>query len=95
MEFGRAYPIFIIVYLPRCLAHGRYLINTYLIVFLNFFKNHFWMYLLASISYHSYYLEYIQYPVTKHNGKEYEKVYNNHFAVQQKLIQHGKSTILQ
>ena len=40
---------------------------------------------------------YIQYPVIDHNGKEYEKeyVYLNHFAVQQKLAQHRKSTILQ
>ena len=46
---------------------------------------------------------YIQYSVTNHNGKECEKeyiiyiyVYNlSHFAVQQKLTQHCKSTILQ
>ena len=42
---------------------------------------------------------YIQYPVINHNGKEYEKeyiyIYNNHFAVQQKLTQHCKSPILQ
>ena len=41
---------------------------------------------------------YIQYPVTNHNGKEYEKkmyVWLNHFAVYQKLTQHCKSTILQ
>ena len=42
---------------------------------------------------------YIQYPVINHNGKEYEKehiyVELNHFAVQQKLTQHRKSTILQ
>ena len=40
-----------------------------------------------------------QYPVINHNGKEYEKEYiyvkRNHFAVQQKLTQHYKSTILQ
>ena len=42
---------------------------------------------------------YIQYPVINHNGKEYEKEYIrvqlSHFAVQQKLTQHCKSTILQ
>ena len=40
---------------------------------------------------------YIQYPGINHNGKEYEKecIYMNHFAVQQKLTQHCKSTILQ
>ena len=42
---------------------------------------------------------YIQYTMTNHNGKEYEKEYiyvkRNHFAVQQKLTQHYKSTILQ
>ena len=41
---------------------------------------------------------YIQYPVINHNGKEYKKciyVYLNQFAVQQKLTQHCKSTILQ
>ena len=49
---------------------------------------------------------YIQYPVINHNGKEYKKefyiyiythtyTYRNQFAVQQKLTQHGKSTILQ
>ena len=44
---------------------------------------------------------YSQYPVINHNGKEYEKeciyiyVCMNHFAVQQKLAQHCKSTILQ
>ena len=44
---------------------------------------------------------YIQYPVINHNGKEYEKeyiyiyIYLHHFAVQQKLTQHCKSTILQ
>ena len=42
----------------------------------------------------------IQYPVIKHNGEEHEQecisVYNlKHFAVQQKLTQHYKSTILQ
>ena len=53
----------------------------------------------------------IQYPMIKLNGKEYEKecvyiyiytyiytyiyVKQNHFALQQKLIQHCKSTILQ
>ena len=42
---------------------------------------------------------YIQYPVINHNGKEYEKntyiyVKLGHFAVQQKLTQHCKSTIL-
>ena len=41
-----------------------------------------------------------QYPVINHNGKEYKKrmyiyVQLNHFAVQQKLTQHCKSTILQ
>ena len=34
----------------------------------------------------------IQYPVKNHNGKEYE---NDHFAVEQKLTQHWKSTIHQ
>ena len=41
---------------------------------------------------------YIQYPVINHNGKEYEKqihAQHNHFAVQQKLTEHCKSTILQ
>ena len=39
---------------------------------------------------------YIQYPVISHNGKEYEThVELNHFALQQKLTQHCKSTILQ
>ena len=43
---------------------------------------------------------YIQYPVINHNRKEYEKEYiyvciMNHFAIQQKLTQHCKSTILQ
>ena len=44
---------------------------------------------------------YIQYPVIKHNGKEYEeeRIYicttENHFAIQQKSTQHCKSTILQ
>ena len=48
---------------------------------------------------------YIQYPVINHNGKEYEKEYIyiysvvyislNHVAVQKKLTQHYKSTILQ
>ena len=42
---------------------------------------------------------YIQDPGINHNGKEYEKeymyMYNNHLAVQQKLTQHCKSTILQ
>ena len=42
---------------------------------------------------------YIQYPLIKHNGKEYEKEYtyryNNHFAVHQKLTQYCKSTIPQ
>ena len=42
---------------------------------------------------------YIQYPVTNRNGKEYEKecmyIHNNHFAVQQKLTKYCKSTILQ
>ena len=37
--------------------------------------------------------EYIQYPEIKHNGKEYICILN-HFAVQQKLTQHCKSTIL-
>ena len=40
---------------------------------------------------------YIQYPVIRHNGKEYKKecMYkcSNHFSVQQKLINHCKSTI--
>ena len=37
---------------------------------------------------------YIQYPVINQNGKEYEKEYSlNHFAVQQKLTQHCKSTM--
>ena len=42
--------------------------------------------------------KYIQYPVINHNGKEYEKqmhAQQNHFAVQQKLTEHCKSTILQ
>ena len=40
----------------------------------------------------------IQYPVRNHNPKEYDKEYThvqytlNHFAVQQKLMQHCKST---
>ena len=44
---------------------------------------------------------YIQYPEIKnHNGKDYKKnvyiyVYLNHFAAQQKLTQHCKSTIRQ
>ena len=38
---------------------------------------------------------YIQYPVINHDGKEYICIYLNHFAVQQKLTQHCKSTILQ
>ena len=46
---------------------------------------------------------YIQYPVITYSGKEHEKeymcvyiyIYVNHFAVQQKLTQHCKSTILQ
>ena len=42
---------------------------------------------------------YIQYPMINHNGKEYEKEYIyvklNHFATQQKLTQHCKSTICQ
>ena len=43
----------------------------------------------------------IQYPVIKHNEKEYEKEHIyiylslNHFAEQQELAQHCKSTILQ
>ena len=41
----------------------------------------------------------IQYLMINHNGKEYEKEYTyvelSHFAVQQKLTQHCKSTILQ
>ena len=39
----------------------------------------------------------MQYPVINHNGKEYEKICIclNHFAVHQKLTQHGKSMILQ
>ena len=40
---------------------------------------------------------YIQYPVINNNGKEYEKniyVQLNHFAVQQKLTQYCKSTIV-
>ena len=36
---------------------------------------------------------YIQYPMINHNGKEYEKL--NHSPVQQKLMQHCKSTVLQ
>ena len=45
--------------------------------------------------------KYIQYPVINHNKKEYKEEYIyiyvqlNHFAVQQKLTQHCKSTILQ
>ena len=42
---------------------------------------------------------YIQYLVTNYNGKESEKIQRyillNHFAVNQKLIQHCKLTILQ
>ena len=38
---------------------------------------------------------YIQYPIIKHNGKESEKEYLNHFAVHLKVTQHCKSTILQ
>ena len=42
---------------------------------------------------------YIQYPVINHNGKEWKKeyiyVYLNHFAVQQKITQHCKPTVLQ
>ena len=42
----------------------------------------------------------LQYPGIRRNGKEYEKgclhvLYNNHFAVPEKLIQHCKSTIFQ
>ena len=41
----------------------------------------------------------LKYPVINHNGKEYKKeclyVYNRHFAIQQRLAQHCKSTILQ
>ena len=41
----------------------------------------------------------IQYPVINHTGKRYKKEYTyiqlNHFAEQQKLTQHGKSTVLQ
>ena len=42
----------------------------------------------------------IQCPVMSHNEKEYKKkdvcvcIYLNHFAVQQKVTQHSKSTIL-
>ena len=32
--------------------------------------------------------KYIQYPVINHDGKEHEKEYMYHFAVQQKLMQH-------
>ena len=45
--------------------------------------------------------KYIQYLIINHSGKEHEKEYiyiyikNNHFAVQRKLIQHCKSTMLQ
>ena len=42
---------------------------------------------------------YTQYPGMNHSGKEYEKEYVcislNHFALQQNLAQHCKSTILQ
>ena len=47
---------------------------------------------------------YIHYPVVNHNGKECEKnmcmhvciyIYMNHFAEQQKLTQHCKSSIIQ
>ena len=44
---------------------------------------------------------YIQYPVINHNGKEYLKkgmsrcIELSHFAVQQGLAQHDKSTLLQ
>ena len=44
---------------------------------------------------------YIQYPMINHNGKEYLKknvyicIYVLYFAVEQKLTQHCKSTILQ
>ena len=44
-------------------------------------------------------VNYIRYPMINHNGKEYEKEYIyvklNHFATQQKLTQHCKSTICQ
>ena len=32
--------------------------------------------------------KYIQYPVINHDGKEHEKEYMYHFAIQQKLMQH-------
>ena len=46
---------------------------------------------------------YIQYPVINYNGKEYENeymcvcvcVYLSHFAIEQKLTWHCRSTILQ
>ena len=44
---------------------------------------------------------YIQYPMINHTGKEYKKtrmyiyVWLDHFAVQPKLTQYGKTTILQ
>ena len=39
---------------------------------------------------------YTQYPVINQNGQEYENIYIylNHFAIQQKLTQYYKSTIL-
>ena len=47
-------------------------------------------------------VNYIQHPVINNNGKEYEKecvfyiyIYLNQFAIEQKLMQHCKSTILQ
>ena len=41
-----------------------------------------------------------QYPIRNHNGKGYKKrtsicIYLSHFAVQQRLAQHGKSTVVQ
>ena len=38
---------------------------------------------------------YIQYPVISHSENEYTHLQQNHFAAQQKLAQHCKSTILQ
>ena len=40
---------------------------------------------------------YVQHPVTSHDGKEYEKeyIYIYFFAIQQKLTQHCKSTTVQ
>ena len=38
---------------------------------------------------------YFQYPMINHNGKEYLRKRMNHFAIEQKVAQYYKSTILQ